>query len=341
VASVASDNEKPAGHKIRLVFCETDTLTITRRRIGGAWAYFDAAKRRLTDADEVSRLNALALPPAYQDARFNPDPDGHLLAVGLDARGRRQYRYHAAFRAAQDAQKFSLCAEFGQALPRLRQRLVRDMAAPPASRDAVLAAMVRILDTAYLRIGNEAYFRSNKSVGLTSLRQRHARPRGRALELRYRGKAGIMRSVRLNDRSLLRIMRRCQDLPGQRLFQYVDEDGAVRALGSADVNAYLRDHLGSDFTAKHFRTWHASVHAFDALWQGQSLSEALAHVADKLGNTPAIARKSYVHPALLEMPGAALRAIALPRQMRWLTRYERGFLATLEDISTTDKEAGT
>jgi DNA topoisomerase I len=313
-----------------LVYTDVDELTITRRKLVRGWGYYDGAHRRIKDGDEIKRLNAIALPPAYGDARFNPDPFGHLQAIGSDARGRRQYRYHPDFRAAQELEKFSGCDEFGRTLPRLRQQLEADLAAPPTSRAAVLSAMVRILDTEYLRIGNECYSRANKSFGLSTLQRRHVKIRGPAVELRYRGKGGIMRSVRLTDRVLLRIMRRCQDLRGQRLFQYVDDSGDVRSLGSNDVNVYLREHLGADYTAKHFRTWHASVLAFEALVSGESVREALLRVSDALGNTPAIARKSYVHPGLLDPAPDPQLPLKIPRPTRWLNRFERGFLLWLE-----------
>lgn len=314
-----------------LSYCDLAQLTITRRRAGKGWAYFTAVGKRIADAAEIARLDAIALPPAYTDAAFNPDPSGHLQAVGTDARGRRQYRYHPDYRAAQDERKFALCAEFAAALPKLRAQLERHLAAPPTSREAVLAAMVRLLDTAYLRVGNEAYFRDNASVGLTTLRNRHAKVSKTTLLLDYRGKSGVMRTVRLNDRSLTRIVRRCQDLPGQSLFQYREPDGAVHAVNSGDVNRWLRAVMGDDFTAKHFRTWHASVIAFRARRSGHTLKQLLEDVSSALGNTPAIARKSYIHPALLDMDDAALLTRPLPRTTRYMSRYERGFADWLAD----------
>jgi DNA topoisomerase I len=314
-----------------LTFCDPSRLDITRQRVADQWVYTDATGHIIRDRIEIDRLNAIALPPAYTDAAFNSDPDGHLQAIGTDARGRRQYRYHADYRAAQDNRKFALCADFGRALPRLRRAVETALLAPPTSEDAVLAAMVRLLDTAYLRIGNAAYWRDNKSVGLTTLRNRHARVAGNKLLLHYRGKAGVERSVRLSDRSLVRIVRRCQDLPGQSLFQYRGSDGAVHAIGSNEVNAFLRMHLGDDFTAKHFRTWHASVIAFGARRSGQPVKDMLETVASALGNTPAIARKSYIHPGLTQADPQALAARPLPRATRYLTRDERGFALWLDE----------
>jgi DNA topoisomerase I len=326
----ADTNEGRRNGGPSICYSDTAQLNITRRKSGRSWAYYDEAGKRIVERDEIDRLNAIALPPAYRDARFNPDPLGHLQAIGIDARGRKQYRYHTEFRAAQESGKFSLCADFGQALPKLRRTLSDQLSAHPTSREAVLAAMVRILDQAYLRIGNEAYRQSNKSFGLTTLRNRHASLRGHTLQLQYRGKSGIMRSVKLNDRSLSRIVRRCQDLPGQNLFQYRDDDGEIRAISSAEVNGFLRETMGGDFTAKHFRTWHASAIAFEALHRGNGLKETFEEVAQALGNTPAIARKSYIHPLLLQMPPDDLQAVALPRETQWQTRTERGLLALLQ-----------
>lgn len=315
-----------------LNYTNSADLTVTRRRCGRGWAYYDEQGKKLNDPATIDRLNSIALPPAYRDARFNPDPFGHLQATGIDVRGRCQYRYHPEFRSSQEAQKYAACAEFGTALPKLRRQLDRNLERPPTSRDAVLAAMVRILDSAYLRIGNEAYRRHNKSFGLTTLRNRHARLSGSALELRFLGKSGIMRNVRLSDRALIRIVRRCQDLPGQQLFQFVDETGDVRAVRSSDLNDYLRQAMDGPFTAKHFRTWHASTIAFEARREGLALKQVLERVSTALGNTPAIARKAYVHPLVLDTPLEDLQALRLPRATRWQSREERGFLQLLTSI---------
>ena len=322
----------------RLVFVETSDLSISRAAASRGWRYFDGSGARITDRAEIDRLNQIALPPAYTDARYCPDACGHIQAIGIDARGRRQYRYHPDFRAGKDAEKFGLCLAFGEALPRLRKQLQRDLARPPAQREAVLASVVRILDAAFLRVGNESYARENKSFGLTTLRNRHVRLKRGALHLEFRGKGGIMRSLRLNDRSLVRIVKHCQDLPGQKLFQFRDEDGAVHAVSSNDVNAYLREAMEADFTAKHFRTWHASVIAFAALREGMPLKAMLDRVAEALGNTPAIARKAYVHPLLLELATqGAMPKETLPRATRWQSREERGFIRLLQQAATTRK----
>lgn len=314
-----------------LVYVDVAALTVRRRRAGKHWHYLDEQGRRITDPVEIDRLNRIALPPAYSDARFCSDPLGHLQAIGIDSRGRRQYRYHTAFREERDSRKFANCAAFGGALPALRSRLDRDLQGEPRSRRAVLAAVVRILDCAYLRIGNQAYARANKSFGLTTLRNRHARLTRGGLALEYRGKSGIMRKVRLTDSKVIRIVRRCQDLPGQQLFQFQDDQGVVHAVSSADVNAYLREISGSDFTAKDFRTWHGSVIAFAALNRGADLKEMLAEVSEALANTPAVARRAYIHPLLVTAAQAhAFIPRALPRPGR-LSRAERGFLQWLDE----------
>ncbi len=320
---------------LSLVYSDTQNLMIMRRRWGKSWAYFDKGGRRITDEHEIARLNAIALPPAYTDAAFNADPNGHLQAYGTDARGRRQYRYHPAYRASQESEKFGLCHEFGQELPKLRRRITEQLQASPTSRDAVMAAMITILDQEYLRVGNEQYCRHNKSFGLTTLRNRHAKSRGNAVQLQYRGKAGIQRSVKLNDRSLIRVVRRCQDLPGQNLFQYRDDSGEVHAVSSNDINAFLRDTMGDNFTAKNFRTWHASVIAYAALRRGTHLKDVLSEVSSALGNTPAIARKSYIHPSLFEIPSEDLISRQQPRSTKWLSGEERGLIEFLQSLKVS------
>lgn len=321
-----ADAKAPAG----LVYLATEDLTISRQRGALGWRYYDGGGKRITDRQTIDRLNAIALPPAYSEGRFADHPRGHLQAVGMDARGRRQYRYHPDFRDAREDSKFDACRAFGEALPAIRKRVERNLKGGRPDREAVLAAVVRVLDTALLRVGNEAYAQSNKSFGVTTLRTRHAKVKRGALMLSYRGKSGIERTVRLTDASLLRIVRRCQDLPGQRLFQYRDEAGEAHRIESADVNTWLRETSGGDFTAKHFRTFHASVIAFATLRNGAGLSAMLEAVSEALGNTPSIARKSYVHPRLIEAAKSGeLAGHELPRPTRYLTSEERGLIVWL------------
>lgn len=321
----------------KLVHVDDSLPGITRRRCGRGWIYFDAQGQRIADRAEIDRLNAIALPPAYGDAWFCPSPDGHILATGIDARGRKQYRYHPDFRTAREGEKFDRCAAFGRLLPLVRARVEEELARRTLSRERCIASVVRLLDTGGIRIGNEAYARVNRSFGATTLRMRHARLKGEVLRLRFRAKSGRQREMRVTDRGLVRFVRKMQDLPGQHLFQYLGEDGCAVPIGSAEINAWLREATGGDFTAKHFRTWRASVLAFGILADakaGVPLGQVLAHVSDQLGNTPAIARKSYIHPAVLacvatqEQWRAGLR---LPRATRWLSRHERGLIALLEN----------
>jgi len=312
---------------------------ITRRKLAHGWAYFDAKGRRITKRKEIDRLNAIALPPAYSDAWFCPSPHGHIQATGFDEKGRKQYRYHADFRSAQEAEKYGRCADFGRALPLIRAAVERDLANRALDRRTVVAAVVRLLDLGRVRIGNEGYAKANKSFGATTLRRRHALVRGPRLKLEYMGKSGKLQRLTVEDNRLSRLVRRCQDLPAQHLFQYLDAEGEPHAVTSGDVNAYLREASGGDFTAKHFRTWGASVIAFEALVAAGGrlgLKTMLEPVAEALGNTPAIARKSYVHPALIELArtkAPAFEALKLPRATKYLSGAERGLIAFLDEIA--------
>ena len=278
---------------------------ISRKRMGRYWAYFDSEGNRITDRDEIDRLNAVGLPPAYENGWFCADPNGHLQATGVDARGRKQYRYHADFRAKRETAKYDGLLEFGKALPRLRRRVEQDLKRRQLSRDTVLAAVVRLLDTEHIRIGNEEYAKSNNSYGATTLRRRHLRRKGSKLHMRFTGKHGIVHEVSISDTNLKRICKRCQELPGQMLFQYVNGDGEPKPITSGDVNEYIKEASGGDFTAKHFRTWSASVIALEQLLKKAenariTVKTVVEPVAEALGNTPAISRKSYVHPQLLD-----------------------------------------
>ena len=326
-------SQPPAGG---LIFIDDTAPGITRRLLRGKWAYFAPDGGRITAPGEVARLNRIALPPAYRDAWYAPRPDAHLLAVGYDARGRKQYRYHPDYRQEREARKFELCAPFGRALSSLRERVADDLTARSLTRERAIASVIALLDTGEIRIGNECYVRENKSYGATTLRNRHARIEGRLLRLRFRGKSGRMREIACSDAALVRCIRRMQDLPGQRLFQYVDTDGSIVPVDSEDVNLYLRETMGQEFTARNFRTWAASALAFGLLVENPNipLKTMLDTVSDRLGNTAAIVRKSYIHPAVVaaamgEAPIAELPE-RLPRKTRWLSRVERGLIGFLE-----------
>lgn len=311
---------------------------IRRRALKRGWAYYGVDGARITDRPEIDRLNAIAMPPAYRDCWFCPSCTGHIQATGYDDRGRKQYRYHVDFRAAREAEKYAGCPAFGRALPLLRARLEEDLSRRGLRKERTIAAVVRLLDLAKLRIGNEHYATTNKSFGATTLRRRHVDLSGRALTLRYRAKSGKQHQLTVTDKRLLRFVRAVQDLPGQHLFQYLDEDGVAHPVTSSDVNAYIAKAMGGPFTAKHFRTWGASVIAFETLaGEHVSLNEMIAPVAVALGNTPAISRKSYVHPALIELckdgQDEWRQGLRLPRRTRYLSRHERGLIAFLEDLA--------
>lgn len=324
----------------KLVYVDDALPGITRRRVGKGWAYYDPSGALIRDGQEKKRLGAIALPPAYKDAWFCPAPNGHILATGYDDAGRKQYRYHPDFRAQQDSAKYDSCASFGKLLPLVRQRVAEDIGGRGVSRERALAAVVRLLDLSAIRIGNEHYAKANDSYGATTLRADHAEVGKRKLGLHFVGKGGKEHDLEIEDADLAAAVRRMEDLDDaedDHLFRYEGDDGEVRPVTSGDVNAYLRETMGADFSAKHFRTFHASSLAFERLAKGEGhvkLSQMLEHVAERLGNTPAIARSSYVHPAVIaRIDGQeAWRAgLKLPRQTRWLTRAERGLIAFLEE----------
>ena len=329
-----------------LVYVSDESPGISRLKRGDAFVYRRPDGAPLRDPDEIARIRKLAIPPAYSQVWICPRPNGHLQATGRDARGRKQYRYHPDWRVARDESKFDRLRAFGHALPRIRRRVTRDLAAPIGTRvlrDTVIAAIVRLLDTTLVRVGNDEYARSNGSFGLTTLRNRHAAVRGDELKLRFRGKSGVVHSVALQDKRVARVVKRCQALPGQELFQYLDDAGETHTIGSADVNDYLRDASGGEFTAKDFRTWHGSVLALQ-LWCALDPAEAatptlagakrlLGEVAARLGNTVAVCRKAYVHPRVLALlsDGGQPAEISTPTTTRraGLSAPERGLLALL------------
>lgn len=292
-----------------------------RVRSGRGFRYLAHDGRPINDPDGLARVQALAIPPAWIDVWICPDASGHLQAVGRDARGRKQYRYHERFRAARDSSKFARLSTFGRALPTIRRRVTRDLARPGLTKDKVVATVVRLLDTTYLRVGNAEYARTNRSFGLTTLRNRHVVVSGTSLRFRFRGKGGQLREVGIRDRRLASIVARCQDLPGQELFEYLDESGEPHPIDSADVNEYLRAAAGADISAKDFRTWAGTLLAFRALRSTvessdpairRSMRRASELVAETLGNTPAVSRESYIAPRVMDafVAGALTRGRA-------------------------------
>ena len=283
---------------------------ILRRRRGRAFHYSRADGAPVRDPRTLGRIRALAIPPAWREVWICSADDGHLQATGRDARERKQYRYHRRWREVRDETKYGRLIPFAAALPRIRRRVARDLARPGLPREKVIATVVRLLETTRARIGNEEYARENESFGLTTLRERQVRVRGSRLKFRFRGKSGVEHAIELDDRRLATIVRRMRDLPGEELFRYVDDDGETRRIESDDVNAYLKEIAGEDFTSKDFRTWAGTVLAARALRalgpcasqsEGKrNIAQAIAAVAGALGNTKAVCRKCYIHPEILE-----------------------------------------
>jgi len=302
----------------------SDETTAGIRRVGklNRFSYVNVRGRAIRDRSELARIRSLAIPPAWTDVWICPHTLGHLQATGRDARGRKQYRYHLQWRQIRDEVKYGRLIAFAGALPRIRQRTRADLNTRGLTRERVLAAVVQLLEKTLIRIGNEEYARDNRSYGLTTMRNQHAKIAGAHVNFEFRGKSGIRHAVNLHDARLARIVKACRDLPGYELFQYVDEDGQRQTVGSADVNAYLRELSGTDFTAKDFRTWAGTVMAARALAGGagfKSLREArrnivraVEQVAKRLGNTKAVCRRSYIHPAIID---SYLEGVTLPPGM--------------------------
>ncbi len=315
---------------------------LSRRRLRGKFAYFTADGERVRDSTEIARLNRLAIPPAYTDVWICADPQGHLQAVGRDARGRKQYRYHPNWREVRDSSKYERLLAFGKALPLLRARVDEHLRLRTLNQDKVLATVVALLDATLIRVGNSQYARENQSFGLTTLRNRHVKVEGNALRFRFRGKSGIEHQISLNDPKLARIVRRCKELPGQQLFQYLDTDGERRSVNSSDINLYLQQHSGDSFTAKDYRTWAGTTLALQYLLAADTaneespqrlLNEAIRQVAEQLGNTPAICRKCYIHPAVLAaFSDGSLAQLPRGRSRKGLSDAESRLMRFLEGL---------
>ena len=299
---------REAAEAAGLVYVSDEERGIRRERKGDTWEYFKANGDRLTDEAVLERIRKLAIPPAYIDVWICPRANGHLQATGRDARGRKQYRYHPQFRELRESTKYEHMLEFARSLPALRAKLAEHMALRGLPREKVLATVVHLLETTLIRVGNDDYAKENKSYGLTTLRNPHVKVEGAELRFQFKGKSGKQWRLQVKDRRIARIIRACQELPGQRLFQYQDGD-ELREVTSADVNAYLKEITGRDITAKDFRTWAGTVMAALALQefeafdtqatQKKNLKAAIERVAARLGNTPTICRKCYIHPEVL------------------------------------------
>jgi DNA topoisomerase-1 len=308
----------PMAEAPRLVHLNDDAPGITRRFAGRRVSYVDPRGKRIRDATTLARVRALAVPPAWTDVWISPQANSHLQATGRDARGRKQYRYHAAFRAFREEQKFEHVTDFAKALPAIRRVVRRHMALPGLPREKVLATIVYLLETTLIRVGNADYARNNKSYGLTTLRDPHVDVAGSQLRFHFKGKSGKTWRLKVTDRRVAKIVKACQDLPGQHLFQYRNGDNALHEVTSTDVNAYLREITGRDVTAKDFRTWAGTVLAAFALQEFEAVDSqaaakrnirsAIEQVAERLGNTMTICRKCYVHPTVIEtyMAGALI-----------------------------------
>jgi len=309
-AGTEPDDPEASAEGVGLRYVTDAEPGVTRRRAGKGWMFHGVDGRRITDKKRIAWFKRLAIPPAWTDVWICPDRRGHLQATGRDARGRKVYRYHPRWREARDELKYDRLLAFALALPKIRDRVERDLRRDGLPREKVLAAVIALLERTRIRVGNEEYARENRSFGLTTLRDRHATIRGGRLTFAFKGKSGREHAVEVADRRLARIVARCQDLPGQQLFQYVDDAGQRQAIASDDVNDYLREVSGQEFTAKDFRTWAGTVIAAMALQEfkdfdteaeaKKNVVRAIEAVAEKLGNTPAVSRASYVHPRIID-----------------------------------------
>jgi len=325
-ASAQLDRLVPAANG-ELVYTSDVQPGIRRQRCGAGYVYRAPSGRAVKDEATLARIRKLAIPPAYRDVWICAKANGHLQATGHDARGRKQYRYHARWRQVRDEDKFRRMLDFGRALPRIHRRIAQDLKLPGMPRPKVLATVVRLLETTLIRVGNEQYARENHSYGLTTLRNRHVAVHGDVIEFEFRGKHGIRHRITVADPRAAAVVRRCRELPGQDLFEYVDENGARRDVSSGDVNDYVREATGQPFTAKDFRTWYATISALAQLngREFRTAREAKAQVKDmlcavaaRLGNTPTMCRKCYVHPAVIDafLAGELRNGNALRRNQR-------------------------
>lgn len=318
---------------------------ISRRKLRGNFAYFLPTGERIRDAQEIARINKLAIPPAYSEVWICPDPQGHIQATGRDARGRKQYRYHSRWREIRDGNKYERVLSFGSALPRMRECLQQQLALRGMPREKVMALVVQLLESTLIRVGNSRYAKENRSYGLTTLRTRHVDVRGSAIRFQFRGKSGVEHRVTLRDQRLARIVRRCMELPGQHLFQYLDEKGARRPVSSSDVNDFIQEMTGGDFTAKDYRTWAGSALALEYLrkreWQPdtvarRNLVEVVTQVSRQLGNTPAVCRQCYIHPDVLDAFAAGeLAQLGKAKKRKWMSSEEVTLLKFLSARTTS------
>ncbi|HUR89584.1 MAG TPA: DNA topoisomerase IB [Ramlibacter sp.] len=305
------DDPRQAAEEAGLSYVNDDDAGLRRELVGDGFVYFKPSGQPVTDESAIERIRKLAIPPAWTDVWICPRANGHLQATGRDARGRKQYRYHPQFREVRDSTKYEHMIEFAKALPAIRERIAEHMALRGLPREKVLATVVHLLETTLIRVGNDDYARENKSYGLTTLRNPHVKVEGTQLKFRFKGKSGKAWDLKIQNRRVAKIVKACQELPGQRLFQYIGDDGELKEVTSADVNEYLKEITGRDVTAKDFRTWAGTVLAALALQEFEAFDSkagvkknvkaAIENVAQRLGNTPTICRKCYVHPEILSL----------------------------------------
>lgn len=336
------DSSAPVSLPPDLHYVDDSQPGLSRRILRGRFAYFDVAGQRIRDKAEIERINKLVIPPAYTDVWICADPRGHLQATGRDARGRKQYRYHPRWRELRDEGKYARMLAFGKQLPKVRKQLDAHLATPGLNHDKVMATVISLLDATLIRVGNSQYARDNKSYGLTTLRSRHVEVHGSEIAFEFRGKSGVEHQVSVKDRRLATIVKRCLELPGQALFQYLDDDGKRHGVSSSDVNAYLHRLTGADFTAKDYRTWAGTAMALDMLrelhWDPepqakQHIVEMVKSVARHLGNTPAVCRRCYIHPAVLEhFALGELAKLPRPRKRQGLRMEEVALATFLEKL---------
>jgi DNA topoisomerase-1 len=320
----SADDPLAAARAARLRYVGDWQPGISRRETSKGFVYIDDKGKRIQDREELRRIKSLVIPPAWKDVWICSRPDGHLQACGRDARGRKQYRYHARWREVRDENKYERMIAFGQALPAIRARVEHDLALPGLPRAKVLATVVKLLESTHIRVGNEEYARSNRSFGLATLRNRHVKVRGENIRFEFRGKSGVEHAIDLQDKRLAPIIKRCQDLPGYELFQYVDETGAHVAVEASDVNEYLREIAGAEFSTKDFRTWAGTSMAARVLRSCEvcdskaqikkNIVTAIENVAQALGNTKAVCRKCYIHPFVIDSYSAGTLSRKVPRR---------------------------
>jgi DNA topoisomerase-1 len=344
MAQAKADRRKRPAPLGGLRFSRDGEKGFVRRHGGKGFEYLDARGARVADAETLERIRSLAIPPAWSDVWICADERGHLQATGRDARGRKQYRYHPRWRELRDADKFDHLMEFARVLPRIRRRVREDIQLAGLPRRKVLALLVQLLERTCIRIGNERYAEENDSFGLTTMRNRHVKVNGARVEFQFRGKSGKFHRATVEDERLARIIRRCRDLPGQSLFEYLDDEGSVQQVGSQDVNEYLKEVSGADVTAKDFRTWAGTVFVANELARREGpvgpshMVAAVRQAAQRLGNTPAICKKSYVHPHVLD-PETWLnrREVRASRPPRGLRADEAALLRLLRPLSAASR----